>query len=139
MGRQIVHRLLVSFPALLGVLFLCFCLLQVVPADPAMIIAVPTAQFRSSYLFYAQTGWQANYVDIIAPDGSATTVDGAPVNNFKTIGNTGYSLAHVKLSNAGDGSHNVMSDKKVGITVYGVVNYGSYWYPGGLDLDVIPQ
>ncbi len=39
-------------------------------SDPAMIIAVPTAQFRSNYLFYAQTGWQANYVDIIAPDGT---------------------------------------------------------------------
>jgi oligopeptide transport system ATP-binding protein len=26
MGQQIVHRLLISFPALLGVLFLCFCL-----------------------------------------------------------------------------------------------------------------
>src|SRR5258708_31207838 len=44
MGRRIVHRLLVSFPALLGVLFLCFCLLQVVPADPAMIIAGPDAK-----------------------------------------------------------------------------------------------
>jgi ABC-type dipeptide/oligopeptide/nickel transport system permease component len=44
MGRQIVHRLLISFPALLGVLFLCFCLLQVVPADPALIIAGPDAR-----------------------------------------------------------------------------------------------
>ena len=44
MARQIVHRLLISFPALLGVLFLCFCLLQVVPADPAMIIAGPEAK-----------------------------------------------------------------------------------------------
>ena len=44
MGQQIVHRLLISFPALLGVLFLCFCLLQVVPADPAMIIAGPDAR-----------------------------------------------------------------------------------------------
>src|SRR5690349_18236255 len=44
MGRQLVHGLLVSFPALLGVLFLCFCLLQVVPADPAMIIAGPEAK-----------------------------------------------------------------------------------------------
>ncbi|QQS12726.1 MAG: ABC transporter permease [Rhodospirillales bacterium] len=44
MGRQIVHRLLISIPALLGVLFLCFCLLQVVPADPAMIIAGPDAK-----------------------------------------------------------------------------------------------
>src|SRR6188768_3403698 len=44
MGQQIVHRLLISFPALLGVLFLCFCLLQVVPADPAMVIAGPEAK-----------------------------------------------------------------------------------------------
>ena len=44
MGRQIVHRLLISFPALIGVLFLCFCLLQVVPADPAMVIAGPDAK-----------------------------------------------------------------------------------------------
>src|SRR5207253_11289881 len=44
MARQIVHRLLISIPALLGVLFLCFCLLQVVPADPAMIIAGPDAR-----------------------------------------------------------------------------------------------
>ncbi len=44
MGRQIVHRLVISVPALIGVLFLCFCLLQVVPADPAMIIAGPDAK-----------------------------------------------------------------------------------------------
>jgi peptide/nickel transport system permease protein len=44
MGRQIVHRLLISLPALLGVLFLCFCLMQVVPADPAAIIAGPDAK-----------------------------------------------------------------------------------------------
>ncbi len=39
MGPMIVRRLLVSMPALVGVLFLCFCLLQVVPTDPALIIA----------------------------------------------------------------------------------------------------
>ncbi len=39
MGPLIVRRLLVSVPALVGVLFLCFCLLQVVPTDPALIIA----------------------------------------------------------------------------------------------------
>jgi ABC-type dipeptide/oligopeptide/nickel transport system permease component len=44
MARQIVHRLLISIPALIGVLFLCFCLLQVVPADPAMVIAGPDAK-----------------------------------------------------------------------------------------------
>src|SRR5215218_9394594 len=44
MGRQIAHRLLISIPALVGVLFLCFCLMQVVPSDPAMIIAGPDAK-----------------------------------------------------------------------------------------------
>ncbi len=39
MGPMIARRLLVSLPALVGVLFLCFCLLQVVPTDPALIIA----------------------------------------------------------------------------------------------------
>src|SRR5690606_9597019 len=48
-------------------------------SDPAMIVAVPTEQFRSSYLFYAQPGWSANYVDIIAPAGASVQVDGAPV------------------------------------------------------------
>jgi ABC-type dipeptide/oligopeptide/nickel transport system permease component len=40
----IVRRLLVSLPALAGVLFLCFCLLQVVPTDPAQIVAGPDAR-----------------------------------------------------------------------------------------------
>src|SRR5438552_3217240 len=44
MGAQIVRRLLISLPALLGVLFLCFCLMQVVPADPAAIVAGPDAK-----------------------------------------------------------------------------------------------
>lgn len=38
-GPLIVRRLLVSIPALLGVLFLCFVLLQVVPNDPAVLVA----------------------------------------------------------------------------------------------------
>ena len=44
MGPLIVRRLLVSLPALAGVLFLCFCLLQVVPTDPAQIVAGPDAR-----------------------------------------------------------------------------------------------
>ena len=48
MARRIVHRLLISFPALLGVLFLCFCLLYVMPADPAMIIAGPDGDGRDA-------------------------------------------------------------------------------------------
>ncbi len=43
MGRHIVHRLLVAVPVLFGVLLIGFCLLQVVPTDPATVLAGPTA------------------------------------------------------------------------------------------------
>ncbi|MCB9748861.1 MAG: hypothetical protein H6713_02515 [Myxococcales bacterium] len=108
-------------------------------SDPAMLLAVSTEQFRDNYLFHAPIGWSANYVDIIAPDGAAVDVDGQAVAGFTQIPGTGFSYKHVKLSNNGDGNHSVSSAQKVGISVYGVLNYGSYWYPGGLDLDLIPQ
>ena len=56
MARHIVHRLLVVFPALLGVLFLCFCLLQVVPVDPAAIIAGPDASAQTIAAIRLQLG-----------------------------------------------------------------------------------
>jgi ABC-type dipeptide/oligopeptide/nickel transport system permease component len=43
MGRHIIERLIVSVPVLLGVLLIGFLLLQVVPSDPAAVIAGPTA------------------------------------------------------------------------------------------------
>ncbi len=108
-------------------------------SDPAFVQAIPTDQFRNSYLFHAPPSWTANYVDIIAPDGAAAEVDGMAVGGWKPIGNSGFSIAHVKLDNGGDGNHSVTADEKVGISVYGVQSYGSYWYPGGTDLVVIPQ
>ncbi len=43
MTRHIVERLLISVPVLLGVLLIGFLLLQVVPTDPATVLAGPTA------------------------------------------------------------------------------------------------
>jgi glutathione transport system permease protein len=56
MGPVIVRRLLVSIPALAGVLFLCFCLLQVVPSDPARIIAGPDAKDEEVAAVRAELG-----------------------------------------------------------------------------------
>ena len=104
-------------------------------SDPAMLLTVAAEQFRQSYLFHAPPSWSANYVDIIAPDGTKVSVDGAAVGGFTPIPGTGYRVAHVKLSNQGDGNHTVSADKKVGIAVYGVQSFGSYWTAGGLDLE----
>ena len=108
-------------------------------SDPAMLVTVNPQQWRKSYLFHAATNWQANYVDILAPKNAVVTVDAVNVGNWQPVGATNYQVAHVKLSNQNGGNHSVTGDVGVGISVYGVQSYGSYWYPGGLDLDVIPQ
>ncbi|HEY8379792.1 MAG TPA: IgGFc-binding protein, partial [Nannocystis sp.] len=108
-------------------------------SDPSMLLAVNPLQWRKDYLVHAPTNWVANYVDLIAKTGTQVTVDGALVANWAPIGNTEYVVAHVKLSNAGDGNHRITGDAGVGVAVGGVMNAGSYWYPGGLDLNLIPQ
>ena len=108
-------------------------------SDPSMLLAVSPLQWRKSYLFHAPVNWQANYVDILSTKNAVVTVDGIAVAGWQPVGATNYQVAHVKLPNINNGNHTVVGDVGVGIGVYGVLNYGSYWYPGGLDLDVIPQ
>ena len=107
--------------------------------DPAMALAVPVEQFRTSYLFHAPISYDSNYVDVTAPTGATVMLDGMPVT-FNAIGATGYSLGRVNPLTAGpngDGSHNITGDMPFGITVYGYGQYTSYWYAGGLDLSTI--
>ncbi len=108
-------------------------------SDPAMVQAVTPAQFRTDYLFHAATTWTANFVDIIAPDGATVSVDGTPVGGWTAVAGSGFSAAHVELDNGGNGNHSVVANQGVGISVYGVQSSGSYWYPGGLDLQIDPQ
>ena len=107
--------------------------------DPAMATAVAKSQYRNNYLFHAPTNYETSYVNIVAPTGEAVLLDGANVNGFTPIGGTGFSIARVGVSNAGDGNHNASSAKPFGISVYGYGQYTSYWYPGGSDLTVLHE
>jgi hypothetical protein len=104
--------------------------------DPAMALAVPVGQYLAQYLFHAPVNYEQSYVNIVAPSGAQVTLDGVavPVVAFQPIGGTGYSVARVKFTNTGNGTHRVQSESKVGISVYGYGQYTSYWYPGGLNL-----
>jgi IgGFc binding protein len=102
--------------------------------DPAMAMAVPVGQYRSDYLFHAPANYEANYVNITAPSGASLTLDGAPVAGFTAIGSSGYSVAKIQVSNAGDGNHVIVGDSPFGISVYGYGQYTSYWFPGGSEL-----
>ena len=104
--------------------------------DPAMTLAVPVEQFRSSYMFHAPTTYTSNYVDITAPAGASVSLDGTAVT-LTPIGTTGFQLGRVTGLSAGpanDGNHSITGTAPFGITVYGYGQYTSYWYPGGLNL-----
>ena len=64
-------------------------------------------------------------------------VDVKAVMGFVKIAGTEFSLAHVLLSKDGTGSHTLTASDRVGISVYGIQDFGSYWVVGGLDLDHI--
>lgn len=106
--------------------------------DPSMALAVATAQYRDEYLVHAPTNYESNYINIVAPMGAMVVLDGAPVVNFTGIGSTGYGVARVALDNSGDGNHTLSGDEPFGVHVYGYGQYTSYWYPGGLDLEILP-
>ncbi|HEY8375652.1 MAG TPA: IgGFc-binding protein, partial [Nannocystis sp.] len=107
--------------------------------DPAMVYAVPIEQYRDQYLFHAPINYEKNYVNIVAPTGASVTLDGNAVGNFTPIGGSGYGVARVVLPNNVDGNHEISANAKIGISVYGYGQYTSYWYPGGLDLKILPQ
>jgi hypothetical protein len=107
--------------------------------DPAMALAVATEQYRTKYLVHAPIQYESNYVNITAPMGAAITLDGVAVGGFKAIGATGFGVARVKMGNNVDGNHDLLGDKAFGVSVYGYGQYTSYWYPGGLDLETLPQ
>jgi len=104
--------------------------------DPAMTVAVGQEQYRNSYLFHEPTNYEYSYVNVVAPTGAAITLDGTavPAASFTAIGATGYSVARLTVSNAGNGNHNISGNKAFGISVYGYGQYTSYWYPGGSNL-----
>jgi hypothetical protein len=109
--------------------------------DPSMALAVPVDQYRSSYLFHAPTNYTTNYVDVIAPTGTSVILDGTVLGGFTPIGGSGYAVARVTPLGAGprgDGNHAISSSSPFGISVYGYGQDTSYWYPGGLDLELVP-
>ncbi|MCW5803679.1 MAG: IgGFc-binding protein [Deltaproteobacteria bacterium] len=104
--------------------------------DPAMALAVPVEQFRTSYLFHAPTNYESNYVDVTAPMGATVMLDGIPLG-FTPIGTTGLGFVRVfplMGGPANDGNHGISGDMPFGISVYGYGQFTSYWYPGGLNL-----
>ena len=99
--------------------------------DPAMALGVPVEQYRTSYSFLAPDSYAHNYLTVVHAPEQYPTLDGTAVSG-ETIQITGE-WARTNLEITG-GIHAIESELPFAITIYGVGNYTSYMYPGGLDL-----
>lgn len=102
--------------------------------DPSMALAIPTVQFRTSYVFAAPSTFDSNFVNVIAPSGATIKLDDQtlPLSEFSPIGTSGYGVARVLLEQTD--AHEITGTAPFGILVYGYGEYTSFMYPGGLDL-----
>ncbi len=102
--------------------------------DANMTLAIPTAQYLSSYTFYTPSSYAYDYVDVIAPMGSSITLDGSPIPALSAIGGGTYGLAQIPVQ---PGVHSMGGDQPFGITLYGYDYAISYTCVGGLNLRTI--
>jgi hypothetical protein len=106
------------------------------PGDPSMTLAVPVEQYRTEYRFLAPETYEQNYVSVVAKSGATVLLDGTPLGGWSAVGASGYVAVGQAITG---GTHLITTDGTdgFGIQVYGVGNYTSYMYPGGLDMKVI--
>jgi hypothetical protein len=103
--------------------------------DPALSLAVPSEQYRSSYTFLVPQHYAEQYVSVVAPAGGSVTLDGNDVSGqFASFGSGTWSAARIQVQ---PGQRRLDCSGGCGLTVYGYDDAVSYMFPGGLDLKQI--
>jgi hypothetical protein len=101
--------------------------------DPAMVLEVPTQQFRSNYVFNVPGSYTQNFLTVTYNTmGGPPQLDGRAIAAGAAIAGTPYSVARQAIT---PGSHRMTGSAAFGIKVTGTASYTSYMYPGGLDLN----
>ena len=102
--------------------------------DPSMILSVPTAQYRKSYIFLTPDSYIRDHITVMAPVGATVQLDDTVIESsaFTAIPPTGYAVYRAEVS---DGVHAISADQRIGIMVHGYDDDVSYGYPGGMGLE----
>lgn len=108
------------------------------PGDPSMVLVPATEQLQRRYAFLVPQGYASDFVTVVRPTGSTTTLDGVPVAAaFAPLAahdGVGFEYAHLSVE---PGSHIVDGDDAFGITVVGYAQDVSYGYVGGSGVETI--
>jgi len=103
-------------------------------SDPSQATVVPTEQFRRSYLFFANQGYDASLVGIVAKKGSTVFLDGTslPQDLFTPVGTSTFAVAWIQLGSVGQ--HAATSTEPFGLVSFGYVGSQAYMHPAGAEL-----
>ncbi|MCP4679373.1 MAG: hypothetical protein GY854_28565 [Deltaproteobacteria bacterium] len=108
--------------------------------DPALSMMVTPQQFRTWYSFMAPTDYLENYADIIAPTDTTIDIDGVTITEEGSqIGDSDWFIIRHQLGNGNNGAHLLVADQPVGLQVMGFGHATAYYYPGGLNLELISE
>ena len=100
--------------------------------DPAFTLPAPTTRYLKRYAVLTPSGYDEDYLNVVARAGSTVTVDGAPLGvPLVPVGDGTWGLARVAVD---PGVHEVVGSSEFGLTAYGYDCDVSYAYPGGLRL-----
>ncbi len=103
--------------------------------DPSMFFVPPSDQYRNSYTFLTPPTYFQSYATVILPDGFSVELDGETIDPRDEVhqetpdGST--VMAHIEVE---PGPHQISANVPFGLIIYGLDNYVSYSYAGGLDL-----
>lgn len=101
--------------------------------DPAMVLEVPTQQFRTNYVFNVPASYTTNFLTVTYETaGARPSLDGTMIAAGTAIAGTRFSISRFTLA---AGNHRMTGALPFGIKVTGTASYTSYMYPGGLDLN----
>lgn len=103
--------------------------------DPSLILGVATDQYLDKYLFLVPDKYKFNYINILAPQGAVSTIDGIGIapQAFVSVPGTGWMVARMLIA---AGTHRLETSQKAGLLVYGYDDDVSYGYPGGAGMAV---
>ena len=102
--------------------------------DPAMILLVPSNQWRKEYVFLTPNSYLEDYINVVVNEGASIVLDGVPIppNGLEAVPGSTFKVYRTKV---GDGVHTLTtSGGNASVIVYGYDDDVSYGYPGGVGL-----